>query len=132
MGAVMRKTKLLAVGLMLLIVGCGYNEATFGPSLVPRLDAAKAISNSAQRDDAIRIVAMEATQMGDAGVVNDAVESLHDVRIRDEVAAYAARTFRRMPARATRLRSPERSKTLACGTAFWAKSQREKTKSVCH
>ena len=74
-----------------LLAGCySGNYNTFGPSLVPQVDAAKAITDPQQKDDALRAVAHRAVDQGDAIVAGSAVEGFTDSRMHDETAAYCA------------------------------------------
>jgi len=74
-----------------LLAGCTNNYNAFGPSYVPQVDAAKAITDTRQKDDALRAVAHRAVDQGDAIVAGSAVEGFSDTRMHDETAAYCAR-----------------------------------------
>src|SRR5262245_5414381 len=59
-------------------------------SLAGRLDAAKAITNSTTRDDALAKLATDAAAGGDAAIVKKALGEIHLTTKKDEAAAKAA------------------------------------------
>jgi hypothetical protein len=84
----MKITQILTtVALGAAMIGCASDQKLFGPSLMPRAEAAEAISEGARREDALRTVALDAIHDGDAVVANEAIDAMKDVRVRDDTAA---------------------------------------------
>ncbi len=83
----MKITQILStLALGVVVLGCAPDQKLFGPSLMPRAEAAQAISGGGHREDALRGVALDAIRDGDAVVANEAIDAMKDVRLRDDVA----------------------------------------------
>jgi hypothetical protein len=84
------KLTCLTTFIALALAGCASDQKLFGPSLLPRAEAAEAISDPARRDDAVGKVAIDAIHDGDAVAANEAIDHMRAGPIRDDVAARCA------------------------------------------
>jgi hypothetical protein len=81
----------VVVGLSVMLTGCGSREAPWEPGgFGSRLDAAKAINNSATRDEALRQVAIDAAASEDGDTARKAVEAINNSATKDAAASRAA------------------------------------------
>ncbi len=86
----MKLTTLSASLLLIATAGCSNDQKLFGPSLMPRAQAAEMISDTSRRDDALRAVALDAVHDGDAVVANEAIDHMTPSALRDDVASRCA------------------------------------------
>ena len=93
----MRMLLLLIASVSLLMVGCHtdrFTPSTAGSSeLDARLDAAKAITMNADRDEALSTVARDAAKAGDVEVAKGALNAMTFSSAKDETTADCARQF---------------------------------------
>ena len=87
----MNKTHALIVALLLAACGCSSDYGRFGPYYTPRVNAAKSINDDSMRDEALRRVGQIAIDSGDAIAANDAVDAIHSLDIKDDLASASAR-----------------------------------------
>jgi hypothetical protein len=82
---------LTLTGFLGLSIGCGGKQPASAPSpFRDRLDAAVAIQNSFEKDNALVAVAKEAAAGGDTGVANDALDKIANSFTKDNTAAECA------------------------------------------
>ena len=93
----MRLFFLLIACVALLVVGCKRGSSAGSPDsaggaieLKARLDAAKAITFSGDRDQALSAVARDAARAGDVAVTKGALGAINFTAVKDEVAADCA------------------------------------------
>jgi hypothetical protein len=78
-------------GFLGLSIGCGGKQADSATSpFRDRLDAAAAIQNSFEKDNALVAVAREAAAGGDTGVAHDALDKIANTFTKDNTAAECA------------------------------------------
>jgi hypothetical protein len=85
----------IIIGALLLLPACKGGDGDVSgmsgkASLSSRCEAAKAITNSAQRDQALSVVAGDAAKEGDAAVVKTCIQSITSSAVKDEAAFTSA------------------------------------------
>jgi thioredoxin-like negative regulator of GroEL len=80
----LRRCGLLMV--LVLVIGCRAKQPASAEQMAGRLDAATAMSNVSQRNDALAAVALDAADAGEGGIVKRAVGQISNVSQQNDVA----------------------------------------------
>jgi hypothetical protein len=82
----------ITFGVLLIFPACksGDSDASGKASLSSRYEAAKAITNTAQRDQSLSVVAGDAAREGDATVVKKCIQSITAAAAKDDAAFTSA------------------------------------------